>query len=192
MEKIPSSQIKSLVGYFNMKVFERIQDIFQPFMDGKKRPLNVMEVSNLWFFLLGTETTMRNEEIGYNIAQDMELKQILKDIKETVHIPIRDELKEFLMKEGVPFPQSTPEKPIRDFKSIPEGAKLNDEEIDNLMSYNLAMGVNYASKGLTESIRADVGLIFSKIMVRKTAAGLTVKQYLDKHEWLRIPPFYKP
>lgn len=180
-----------MVGYFNMKVFELIQDIFQPFMDGKKRPLNVMEVSNLWFFLLGTETTMRNEEIGYNLVQDPELKQILKDIRETVHIPIRDELKEFLMKEGVPFPQSTPEKPIGDFKSIPEGAKLNDEEIANLMSYNLAMGVNYASKGLTESIRADVGLIFSKIMLRKTAAGLTVKQYLDKHEWLRIPPYYK-
>jgi hypothetical protein len=77
-----------------MKVFELMQDIFQPFMDGEKRPLNVMEVSNCF-------------------------------------------------------------------------------------------------KKLTESIRADVGLIFSKIMLRKTAAGLTVKQYLDKHEWLRIPPYYK-
>jgi hypothetical protein len=180
-----------LVGFLNMKLFELIQDVFQPFMDGEIRPLNVMEVSNLWFFLLGTETTMRSEEIGYNLAQDPELKQILKDIRETVHIPIRDELKEFLMKEGVPFPQSTPEKPVGDFKSIPEGAKLNDEETANLMSYNLSMGVNYASKGLTESIRADVGLIFSKIILKKTTAGLTVKQYLDKHEWLRIPPIYK-
>ncbi|MEH6992483.1 DUF3231 family protein [Neobacillus drentensis] len=174
-----------------MKVFEVIQDIFQPFMDGEKRPLNVMEVSNLWFFLLGTETTMRNEEIGINLAQDPELKQILKDIRETVHIPIRDELKEFLMKEGVPFPQSTPEKPVGDFMSIPDGAKLNDEEMANLMSYNLAMGVTSAAKGLTESIRADVGLIFSKIILKKTTAGLTLKQYLDKREWLRIAPYYK-
>jgi Protein of unknown function (DUF3231) len=180
-----------LVGSSNMKVFELIQDIFQPFMDGEKRPLNVMEVSNLWFFLLGTETTMRNEEIGYNLAQDPELKQILKDIRETVHIPIRDELKEFLMQEGVPFPQSTPEKPGGDFKSIPDGAKLNDEEMANLMSFNLAMGVNYAAKGLTESIRADVGLIFSKIILKKTTAGLIMKQYLDRHEWLQIPPYYK-
>ncbi|MFP7298784.1 DUF3231 family protein [Neobacillus niacini] len=174
-----------------MKVFEVIQDIFQPFMDGEKRPLNVMEVSNLWFFLLGTETTMRSEEIAINLAQDPELVQILKDVREDVHIPIRDELKEFLMKEGVPFPQSTPEKPFGDYKSIPEGAKLNDEEMANLMSYNLAMGVANAAKGLTESIRADVGLIFSKIILKKTTAGLTVKQYLDKHEWLRIPPYYK-
>jgi hypothetical protein len=68
-----------------MKVFEVIQDIFQPFMDGEIRPLNVMEVSNLWFFLLGTETTMRSEEIGFNLAQDPELKQILKDIRETAY-----------------------------------------------------------------------------------------------------------
>ncbi|WHY01423.1 DUF3231 family protein [Neobacillus sp. DY30] len=175
-----------------MKVFNLIQDIFEPFMDGEKRPLNVMEVSNLWFFLLGTETTMRNEEIGYNMAQDPELKQILKDIRETVHIPIRDELKEFLMKEGVPFPKTTPEKPSGDFKDIPEGAKLNDEELANLMSFNLAMGVNYASRGITESIRADVGLMFSKIMLRKITAGLIMKKYLDRHKWLRIPPYYKP
>jgi hypothetical protein len=45
-------------------------------MDGEIRPLNVMEVSNLWFFLLGTETTIRSEEIGYNLAQNPELKQI--------------------------------------------------------------------------------------------------------------------
>jgi hypothetical protein len=165
-----------------MKLFDLIHDVFEPFMDGEKKPLNVMEVSNLWFFLLGTVTTMRNEEIGYNIAQDPELRQILKDIRDTVHIPIREELIEFLMKEGISLPQSTPEKPVGDFRDIPEGAKLNDEELANLMSYNLAMGVNYAAKGMTESIRADVGLLFSKIMLRKTAAGLTVKQYLDQHE----------
>jgi hypothetical protein len=174
-----------------MKLFDVIHDVFEPFIDGEKKPLNVMEVSNLWFFLLGTETTMRNEEIGYNLADDPELKQIIKDIKENVHIPIREEINQFLMKEGVPLPQSTPEKPAGDFRSIPEGAKLNDEEMANLISYNLAMGVNYAARGLTESIRADVGLIFFKIIMKKTTAGLTVKQYLEKHEWLRVPPSYK-
>ncbi|HZH61164.1 MAG TPA: DUF3231 family protein [Metabacillus sp.] len=174
-----------------MKFSEVIHDVFKPFLDGEKRPLNVMEVSNLWFFLLGTETTLRNEELGYNIAQDPELKRILKDSRETVHIPLRDELKEFLKEEGIPLPNNTPEKHLGQFQNIPEGAKLNDEELANLMSYNLAMGVNYAARGLTESIRADVGLIFSKIIYRKTVAGLVVKQYLDQREWLRIPPFYK-
>ncbi|MDR4945440.1 DUF3231 family protein [Neobacillus cucumis] len=174
-----------------MNLFEVIHDAFQPFMDGEKRPLNVMEVSNLWFFLLGTETSLRSEEIHYNLSEDPELKQLLKDIRETVHIPIRDEIREFLIKEGIPLPQTTPEKPIGDFPNIPEGAALNDEERANLMSYNLASGVMYAARGLSESIRADVGLLFSKIMIKKTMAGLTVKDYLGRHEWLRVPPYYK-
>ncbi|PKG25608.1 DUF3231 family protein [Niallia nealsonii] len=174
-----------------MKLFEVIHDAFEPFLDGEKRPLNVMEVSNLWFFLLGTETTMRNEELADNLVEDPELRKIIRDITTSVHAPMRDELKDFLMKEGIQLPQSTPEKPLGDFHNIPEGAKLNDEETANLMSYNLAMGVNYAAKGLTESIRADVGLLFSKFILKKTIAGLTVKQYLDQHKWLRIPPYYK-
>jgi len=174
-----------------MNPFDVIHDAFQPFMDGEKRPLNVMEVSNLWFFLLGTETSLRSEEIHYNLSEDPELKQLLKDIRETVHIPIRDEIKEFLIKEGIPLPQKTSEKPIGDFPNIPEGAKLNDEERANLMSYNLASGVTFAARGLSESIRADVGLIFSKIILKKTMAGLTVKDYLDRHKWLRVPPYYK-
>ena len=175
-----------------MKFFEVIHDAFEPFIDGEKRPLNVMEVSNLWFFLLGTETTLRNEELGINLAQDPELKRILKETRETLHIPIRDELIEYLKKEGIPLPNSTPEKPLGEFQSIPDGAKLNDEELANLMSFNLAQGVTFAAKGLSESIRADVGLIFSKIIYRKTMAGLVVKQYLEQREWLRIPPYYKP
>lgn len=87
--------------------------------------------------------------------------------------------------------KSTPEKPLGDFKDIPEGAKLNDEELANLLSYNLAAGVTYATRGLTESIRADVGLLFSKVIMKKTIAGLQVKQYLEQNEWLRIPPYYK-
>ncbi|MEH7419542.1 DUF3231 family protein [Neobacillus drentensis] len=173
-----------------MKLFDILHDAFEPFMDGEKRPLNVMEVSNLWFFLLATELTMRNEEIGYNIAHDPELKQLLQDMRENLHVPIRYELIEFLKKEGIPLPKTTTEKPLGDFQNIPEGAKLNDEELANLMSYNLAMGVTTAAKGLSESIRSDVGLLFSKILMKKTMAGLRVKQYLDRHEWLRVPPYY--
>lgn len=174
-----------------MNPFQLINDVFEPFMDGKKSPLNVLEVSNLWFFLLGTESTMRNEEIGYNLALDPELKQIIKNVKDEVHIPIREEIQKLLSAEGVPFPPTTPEKPLGEYRDIPEGAKMNDEEMANLLSYNLALGVQYAAKGLSESIRADVGLQFAKIFMRKTAHGLIVKRYLDKHEWLRVPPDFK-
>jgi Protein of unknown function (DUF3231) len=174
-----------------MNLFEMIHDTFEPFLDNEKKPINVMEVTNLWFFLLGTETTLRNEELGYNICQDEELKRIILDTKTNLHIPLKNEISEFLKKEGVPLPASTPEKPVGEYRDLPEGAKLNDEELANLISYNLATGVTYAARGLTESIRADVGLLFSKIIMKKTLAGLQVKQYLEQNEWLRIPPYYK-
>ncbi len=173
-----------------MKLLEVMYDAFEPFLDGEKRPLNVLEVSNLWFYLLATETTLRNEELGVNIVQDPKLKSIIQETTESVHIPMRDELKEFLAKEGVPLPRTTPQKPVGEFRDIPEGARLSDEEMANLLSYNLAAGVSYAARGLTESIRADVGLLFSKFIMKKTLAGLTVKQYLDEHGWLHVPPFY--
>jgi hypothetical protein len=175
-----------------MNILEVMHDTFEPFLDGEKKPLNIMEVTNLWFFLAISDTTMRNEEIAYNLAQDQELKQKLWDAKVSVHQPIAKEIQEFLIAEKVSLPKGTPTKPTGDFQFIPEGAKLNDEEIANLMSFNLLLGINYASRGLTEAIRADVGLIFFKVITRKTIFGATLKKLMDKRGWLRFPPDYKP
>ena len=174
-----------------MNIFEVIQDSFEPFLDGEKRPLNIMEATNLWFFLAISETTMRNEEIAHNLAQDPELKDKLAYAKTGVHQPIAKEIQDFLLAEKVPLPKRTPPRPFGDFPLIPDGAKLNDEEIANLMSFNLLIGITYASRGLTESIRADVGLIFFKIIVRKMLFGASVKQLMDKRGWLHSPPVYK-
>lgn len=83
------------------------------------------------------------------------------------------------------------EKPLGNISNIPNGAGLNDEEIANLMSYNLVLGITYSTIGLTEAIRADVGLLFFKVIVKKTALGLKLKQFMDTQNWLRVPPEYK-
>lgn len=175
-----------------MNIFEVINDTFEPFLDGKKRPLNIMEATNLWFFLAISNTTMRNEEIAYNLAQDQELKEKLRDAKVSVHQPIAKEIQDFLLAERVSLPQETPPKPTGNFQLIPEGAKLNDEEIANIMSFNLLIGITYASRGLTEAIRADVGLIFFKIIAKKAIFGSSLKKLMDKRGWLQVPPDYKP
>lgn len=175
-----------------MNILDVVHDTFEPFLDGEKKPLNIMEVSNLWFFLAISDTTMRNEEIAYNLAQDKELKEKLNDAKVSVHQPIAKEISDFLIKEKVALPKGTPTKPTGEFQHIPEGARLNDEEIANLMSFNLLLGINYASRGLTESIRADVGLIFFKIIVKKTIFGASLKKLMAKRGWLRGAPVYNP
>lgn len=175
-----------------MNILDVIHDTFEPFLDGEKKPLNILEASNLWFFLAISDTTMRNEEIAYNLAVDPELKDKLKDAKFSIHQPIAKEISDFLIAENVPLPKGTPTKPAGDFPSIPEAAKLNDEEIANLMSFNLVIGITYSARALTESTRADVGLIFFKVIVKKAIFGASLKKLMDKRGWLRDAPPYKP
>lgn len=173
-----------------MNLFKTAYDIFKPFMDGEKKPLNYLEIGNLWFYLTLCYQTLRVEEFAYNTAQDNELKKRLADAKK-IHESAAEEISELLKKEGVPLPENTPEKPEVSSLEVPDGAKLNDEELANLMSFNLLTGINYASRGMTESIRADVGLIFFKVIISKTALGLSLKQVMEKRGWLRIAPYCK-
>lgn len=173
-----------------MNFFETAYDIFKPFIDGDKKPLNFLEIGNLWLYLAICNQTLRVEEFAYNTAQNSELKQILLDAKK-IHESAAKEISELLKKEGVSLPDTTPEKPTVDFPDIPDGARLNDEELSNLISFNLLTGINYASRGMTESIRADVGLIFYKVIIKKTTLGLPLKQLMEKHGWLHIAPYYQ-
>ena len=175
-----------------MDLLQIAYDTFKPFMDEEKKPLNVLEVSNLWMFLAICNNTLRNEELAINTTHDHELKKILLDAR-VIHKAVAEEINKLLKEEGVPLPQDTPEKPrVTEIKNIPEGAKLNDEEIANLISFNLLLGINYSSRGLTESIRPDIGYIFLKVIAKKTVLGVALKTLMQKRQWLRVPPVYKP
>lgn len=175
-----------------MNILQVAYDTFKPFIEGEKRSLNVLEVSNLWMFLAISNNTLRNEELAINTVQDNELKKILMDARE-IHKTVAEEINKLLKQEGAPLPQDTPEKPVvAEVKNIPQGAKLNDEEIANLISFNLLLGINYSARGLTESIDAGVGYIFFKVIVKKTILGMALKSLMQKRDWLRVAPVYKP
>lgn len=176
----------------NMNLLEILNDAMKPFTDGEKPPLNVGEVMNLWFYLTATEQTMRGEQVSFNIVQDPELKQKLKDVINTIHGPILKDLTEFLKKEGVPLPETTPEKSIGDFRNIPEGAKLSDEEVANLLQFNILLGIDYACRGLTEAVRPDVAAMFAKFQMMKITFSVTLKELVAKKGWLKQPPYFQP
>ena len=175
-----------------MNLLEILTDTLIPLVDGKKPPLNIGEAMNLWFYLTATEQTMRGEEVSLNTVQDKELRAKLVDVIDNVHVPIRDELTEFLRKEGIPLPHTTPEKPLGDYRSVPDAAKLTDEEVVSLLSFNIVLGINYASRGLTEAVRPDVGMMFAKFFMKKAAYAVTLKQLMLNKGWLLVPPAYNP
>lgn len=175
-----------------MNLLEILKDSVVPFIDGKKPPLNIGEAMNLWFYLTATEQTMRGEQVAFNTVQDAELKAKLEDVIHNVHSPIRDELTEFLQREGIPLPPATPEKPIGDYRTVPDPAKLSDEEVVSLLSFNIVLGINSASRGLTEAVRPDVGMMFAKFLMKKATFAITLKQMMLEKGWLIVPPAYNP
>lgn len=174
-----------------MNLLEILKDAMKPYLDGEKPPLNAGEVMNLWMYLTASEQTMRGEQISFNIVQDPELKDNIKNIINNVHGPIIKELTEFLRAEGIPLPETTPEKPIGDFRDIPDGAKLNDEEVTNLVQFNLVLGINYACRGLTEAVRPDVAAMFAKFQIMKVTASVPLKDLAMKRGWLKQPPYFQ-
>jgi hypothetical protein len=174
-----------------MNILNVFSDAVKPFLDGEKPPLNVGEVMNLWFYLTATEQTMRGEEVSYNIVQDLDLKEMLKQVIHDVHGPISKELTEFLIAEGVPLPEKTPVKPVGDFRNIPEGSKLSDEEVASLLSFNIVLGINYACRGVTEAVRPDVSLMFARFQMKKMAYSIQLRDLLLRRGWLQVPPYFK-
>ncbi|MEC0231222.1 DUF3231 family protein [Paenibacillus alba] len=174
-----------------MNILEVLSDAMKPFLDGEKPPLNVGEVMNLWFYLTATEQTMCGEQVSYNIVQDPELKEKLQEVINDVHRPIFNELREFLQAEGVPLTEPAPDKPIGDFRNMPEGSRMSDEEIASLLSFNLVLGMNYACRGMTEAVRPDVAAMFVKFQMKKLTFAITLKDLLIRRGWLKAPPYYQ-
>jgi hypothetical protein len=173
-----------------MNPFEVLVDTIKPFLDGKKPPLHVGEVMNLWFYLTGTQQTLRFDQMAYNIVQDPDFKEKLQDVINNVHRPMIQELEDFLKKEGVPLPSTTPEKTLVEYMNIPEGARLTDEELANFLAYDLVIGIMGAARGITEAIRPDVSMMFLKYQIKKITFSITFKDLLQKRGWLKVPPYY--
>lgn len=174
----------------SMNLLEIAKDAFGPFLDNEKKPLNVGEVMNLWFYLLGTEQTLRGDQVAYNTCKDKDLKIKIEDIINNVHRPMIEELTEFFKKEGIPLPETTPEKNMGEYKTLPEDAVMGDEELANLIIYNLVVGITAATRGITESVRADVGYMFLKYFMMKVTFSITFKKLLEDKGWLNEPPYY--
>jgi len=173
-----------------VNLLEVMKNAVEPFLDQEKPPLHVGEVMNLWFYLAATEQTLRGEQVACNTVRNEELRKQIEDIRK-IHLDIRSDLLDFLHKEGIPEPKSTPMKNRGAFPEIPDDARLSDEEAAVLVSENVVMGINSAAKGLTESVRADVGALFAKFLMQKTAFSVNYKAFLLKQGWLLIPPAYR-
>ena len=166
-----------------------IADAFKSYSKVPDIPLSVNEVSNLWMFLTATENFMSSEAVAYNIVKDEDLRKSMKDLIDNYHKKVITDTKAILLAEGVPLAHPPADKPLIKME-VPSPARMSDEEVANLVVFNLVWAIKHCSRGLVESTRADVGALFGKYIAQKTLYSLTLRQLLYDKGWLKVPPPY--
>jgi hypothetical protein len=155
-----------------------------------KIPLHTGEVMNIWTFYTFVDEAKRYSQMALNHTSDKELAHMLEDVVFNMEDKMVMKLKEFMISNGVPLPDVTAQKPITDPMNVPLGAKMTDSEIANGLALKISGGILLCARGQAESIRDDVGMMFTEFHAQKLVFGLKVKKLLAKRGWLKSPPYY--
>lgn len=159
--------------------------------DGPTAPMHVGEVMACWTYLALIQEASIFLQGGINTTMDEELKQSLVESK--VQCDSQTErLSDFLVKEGIPLPPTSEPKPVSDPLSIPLGVKLTDDEIANGVSIKTVSAIMACASGASESIRTDVGVMFTHFLSEKIKYGASLKKLMLNRGWIKIPPYFVP
>ncbi|SDO54408.1 Protein of unknown function [Paenibacillus sp. yr247] len=157
----------------------------------KPKPLHVGEVMACWIYLAGLEVAKVTVQAGIHTTNDEELKTMLKEDLE-LNLSQREQLYDFMLKEGISLPPAHEDMPHSDSNSIPLGVKLTDEVLANELSFKIVSLIIHAASANAESIRTDFGLLFLKFQAEKVILGAKLKQLMVKRGWIKIPPYFIP
>jgi hypothetical protein len=171
---------------------ESVIAIIKNFIDEEpKPPLHVGEVMDLW-----TAYTAFNEahvlyQVGLNTTTDTDLKHALQSAYNSSNADSK-KIEHFLMKEGVPLPTLSSPKPVSKADSVPEGVKLTDDEIANLIAVKIGASITFCAQAMSKTVRTDVGLLFFEMQVNLMRYAAPFKNLMKQRGWLKVPPKYTP
>jgi hypothetical protein len=179
-------------GCLLTNAFESITALFKNIVDSEPEPpLHVGEVMSLWTALTAFQESRALYQAALNTTTDPELKHALENALEG---STRDynRLKNFLIKEGVPLPSINEDKPKSNPLDVPQGVKLTDDEIANLIGVKVASSITFCAQAMSQSIRTDVGLTFFHVQIELMKYASVLKNLMKKRGWLKSPPSYLP
>jgi hypothetical protein len=153
-------------------------------------PLHTGEVMNIWTFYSFVGEAKQSSVMALNHTSDNELSHALEDVIYHLEDKQLMKLKEFMKTNGIPLPDISADKSISDPNDVPLGAKMTDKEIANALILKISSGMIFCSRGISESVRDDVGLMFTEFHTQKVVYGLKVKKLMEKRGWLLVPPYY--
>ncbi|BFT69428.1 DUF3231 family protein [Paenibacillus sp. P36] len=154
-------------------------------------PLHVGEVMTLWTLLTIYEEGQVIYKIALNTTTDAELRHAVEN---AVHESLQDieMVRDFLIKEGVPLPSVSAEKPDSESNQIPLGVKFTDDEIANLIIGKITACIALCGQGVSQGLRTDVTIILLRSMSRLLQFSAPYRSLMRKRGWIKPPPYYYP
>ncbi|MDQ0268691.1 DUF3231 family protein [Cytobacillus purgationiresistens] len=159
--------------------------------DDPNTHLHVGEVMSLWTLCTAFHEAYSLYQVALNTTTDSELIDMLQKALQGSKDDTKN-IEDFLLKEGVPLPKVSTKKPFSEPAAVPEGVKLNDDEIANLISVKIASSISYCGVALSQTIRTDVGLLIFKVQVSLMQYAVPFKNLMKQRGWLKTPPNYVP
>ncbi|WP_098743674.1 DUF3231 family protein [Paenibacillus sp. EZ-K15] len=153
----------------------------------KNEPMHYGEIFSVWTASTLAKGMVSCYEAYLNHAGDKDLKKILNDLLDQAKLEIK-ECDELLTENGIAPAPVLPERPPVKLEDIPAGARFTDPEIAAKIAADTSLGLVSCSQVMGQSIREDIGALFAKYHLTKTALGLRILQMNKEKGWLIPPP----
>ncbi|QHS23787.1 DUF3231 family protein [Virgibacillus sp. MSP4-1] len=175
-----------------LNILEAVTEHIKNYVDNEpKPPLHVGEVMDLWTAYTAFNEAQVLYQVGLNSTTNKDLKHAIESAYKSSKSDTK-RLEKFLLQEGVPLPEVSSAKPPSDPNVIPEGVKLKDGEIANIISVKIASSITYCAQAMSKSVRSDVGLLFFEIQVNLMKFSEPFKNLMVNSGWINTPPKFTP
>ncbi|MCX7922105.1 MAG: DUF3231 family protein [Clostridia bacterium] len=152
--------------------------------------LNYGEINALWTYLAYAKGALIEFQTYLNHVNDKELRKFLKDVMDNSISVICHKFENILKANGIVLPPSPAEKPAVLTDSIPDGARITDQEIAAAITKNIAFNMLTISQIIPICTCEDIALTFSNMLVAETQYGSKLFRISKKKGWLIFPPLH--
>ncbi len=153
----------------------------------KDEPMHYGEIFVVWQASAAAKGAISFYQAYLNHAGDKDLKKLLEALIDQARIEMK-ELDTLLVDNGLASMPAMPERPEAKLEDIPVGARLSDQEIAAALSTDVSAGLVACSQAMGQSIREDIGALFAKYHMSKTALGVKILELNKNKGWLVPPP----
>ncbi|WP_149094201.1 DUF3231 family protein [Paenibacillus terrae] len=153
----------------------------------KDEPMHYGEIYSVWQFSALAKGSVSFYQAFLNHAGDKELKKVLDDLIDQAKLEIQ-ECDAMLTDNGIAPAPIMPERPPVKLEDIPAGARFTDPEIAAKIALDTSVGLTSCSQAMGQCIREDIGALFAKYHLTKTALGVRILKMNKEKGWLIPPP----